>query len=197
MDPWPRRPWALTLLAVLVVLGASALVGWRAQWPGAVFGVRDAAVTRAATPSNGPTVPSNGAPAAAQPSGPAPATTPGSVALSGGAAGLPQVPDSGAASVGTGDPASVVDAYFAAINGHDYRQAWDLGGRNSGASSYAQFAAGFAETSNDTVTVLATSGDVVTAQLVAEQADGSSKTFAGTYTVTGGVITRFHVEQTG
>jgi hypothetical protein len=190
MDPWPRRPWALTLLAVLVVLGASALVGWRTQWPGAVFGVRDAAVTRAAPQSNGP-------PAAAQPSGPVPATTPGSVAPSSGAAGLPQVPDSGAASVGTGDPASVVDAYFAAINGHDYRQAWDLGGSNSGASSYAQFAAGFAETSNDTVTVLATSGDVVTAQLVAEQDDGSSKTFAGTYTVTGGVITRFHVEQTG
>jgi hypothetical protein len=190
MDPWPRRPWALTLLAVLVVLGASALVGWRTQWPGAVFGVRDAAVTRAAPQSNGP-------PAAAQPSGQVPATTPGSVAPSSGAAGLPQVPDSGAASVGTGDPASVVDAYFAAINGHDYRQAWDLGGSNSGASSYAQFAAGFAETSNDTVTVLATSGDVVTAQLVAEQDDGSSKTFAGTYTVTGGVITRFHVEQTG
>ncbi|HEY2520898.1 MAG TPA: hypothetical protein VGJ19_12345 [Streptosporangiaceae bacterium] len=180
----------LTLFAVLVVLGASALAGWQTQWPGAIFGARNAAVIKPAPPSTPPA-------AAVQPSGQAVASTPGSSAPSSGAAGLPQVPESGAASASTDDPASVVDAYFAAINAHDYRQAWALGGSNSGVSSYDQFVTGFATTSHDAVTVLATAGDVATAQLVAEQDDGSTKTFAGTYTVTGGVITGFHVEQTG
>ena len=184
-DPWPRRPWALTLFAVVVVLGVSALVGWQTQWPGTIFGARNAAAVTSVAPSTAP-------PAAAQPSG-----QPGSFAPSSGAAGLSQAPGSAAASANADDPASVVDAYFAAINAHDYRQAWTLGGSNSGASSYAQFAAGFASTSNDAVTVLSTSGDVATAQLVAVQDDGSTKTFQGTYTVTDGVITTFHVVQTG
>ncbi len=91
----------------------------------------------------------------------------------------------------------MVDAYFAAINARDYGEAWALGGSNAGSSSYSQFVSGFATTSNDAVTVLSTSGDVATAQLVAQQDDGNTKTFDGTYTVVGGVITAFHVEQTG
>jgi hypothetical protein len=35
------------------------------------------------------------------------------------------------------DPASVVEAYFAAINSHDYSRAWALGGENLG-QSYSQ-----------------------------------------------------------
>jgi hypothetical protein len=41
------------------------------------------------------------------------------------------------------------------------------------------------------------SGHVVTAQVTAEQTNGTVKTYHGTYTVTGGVITRFNVQQTG
>jgi hypothetical protein len=37
---------------------------------------------------------------------------------------------------------------------------------------------------------------VVTARLVATQTDGAVKTYQGAYTVTGGVITQFSVQQT-
>jgi hypothetical protein len=181
-----RRPWAITLLAVLIIAGTSALTGWQTRWPEAVFGVQKTAVIKPAPPRT-----------VAPPTGQAPASTPDSFAPGSGAAALPQTPESGAASADASDPASVVDAYFAAINAHDYTEAWALGGSNSGSSSYSQFVSGFATTSNDAVTVLSTSGDVATAQLVAQQDDGSTKTFTGTYTVVGGVITAFHVEQTG
>src|SRR6266536_3615735 len=36
------------------------------------------------------------------------------------------------------DPETVVRSYFAAINAHDYRKAWQLGGKNLG-RSYADF----------------------------------------------------------
>ena len=61
---------------------------------------------------------------------------------------------------------------------------------------YAQFVQGLSATTNDSVTILSTAGNVVTAQVVAGQSDGTSKTFEGTYTVTGGVITNFAVQQT-
>jgi serine/threonine protein kinase len=38
-------------------------------------------------------------------------------------------------------------------------------------------------------------GDVVTAQLAAEQTNGTVKTYQGSYTVEGGVITQFSVQQ--
>jgi hypothetical protein len=40
------------------------------------------------------------------------------------------------------------------------------------------------------------SGDLVTAQVTAEQTNGTVKTYQGTYTVTSGVITQFNVRQT-
>jgi hypothetical protein len=45
------------------------------------------------------------------------------------------------------------------------------------------------------VTIQSVSGDVVTAQLVAQQTNGTVKTYQGSYTVEGGVITRFSVQQ--
>jgi hypothetical protein len=182
MAPLSHRPWTLTLLAVLVVLGVGALAGWQTQWPGAIFGVQKTAAFKPA-----PT---------GQASSQVQASTPDSVTPSGGTAVVPQVPASGSASGNPSDPASVVSAYFAAINSGDYATAWTLGGRNTGAT-YSEFISGFATTNNDTVTVLSTLGDVVTAQLVAQQDDGSTKTFEGTYTVSGGVITSFDVKQTG
>ncbi len=43
-----RRPWAITLLAVLVIAGAGALTGWQTRWPEAVFGVQKTAVIKPA-----------------------------------------------------------------------------------------------------------------------------------------------------
>ncbi len=91
-------------------------------------------------------------------------------------------------------PAGTVQAYYAAINGHQYARAWRLGGRNSG-SSYSSFVSGFATTKNDTVTILSVSGNVVTARVAALQADGTVKTYQGTYTISNGVISQFNVHQ--
>jgi hypothetical protein len=89
-------------------------------------------------------------------------------------------------------PAQTVLDYFHAINAHQYHKAWDLGGDNAG-GTYSQFVAGYSGTAHDSVTILSTSGDVVTARLTARQTDGTVKTFQGTYTVTNGVITGSHV----
>ncbi|HEY7014485.1 MAG TPA: protein kinase [Streptosporangiaceae bacterium] len=93
-------------------------------------------------------------------------------------------------------PAATVQAYFAAINRHDYSRAWNLGGKNT-ASSFSQFENGFAGTASDKLTVVSVSGGVVTVKLVATQTDGTVKDFAGTYTVEQGVITGSNIKQTG
>jgi serine/threonine protein kinase len=89
-------------------------------------------------------------------------------------------------------PAQTVQAYFHAINAHQYHKAWELGGDSAG-GTYSQFVAGYSGTAHDSVTILSTSGDVVTARLTAKQTDGTVKVFQGTYTVTNGVITGSHV----
>jgi serine/threonine-protein kinase len=92
-------------------------------------------------------------------------------------------------------PASTVRAYIRAINAHEYHRAWALGGINTG-QSYSQFVQGFTGTAHDTLTIQSVSGGVVTAQLQALQTDGTVKTFQGTYTVSNGVITSFHIART-
>ena len=94
---------------------------------------------------------------------------------------------------GTGqDPALTVREYFAAINHHKYLLAWRLSGQRE---SYATFRAGFAGTARDTVAIQSVSGNVVTGRLVATQTDGTVKTYQGTYTVTGGVISSTNVHR--
>jgi cytoskeletal protein RodZ len=91
-------------------------------------------------------------------------------------------------------PAATVRAYIAAINGHDYARAWNLGGQNAG-GSYSSFVSGFSTTATDTLTVVSVSGDVVTARLTAVQTDGTVHTYQGTYTVRRGVIVGFEIVQ--
>jgi hypothetical protein len=91
-------------------------------------------------------------------------------------------------------PESVVRAYFDAINAKDYQRAWVLGGKNVG-QTYEAFAAGFAATDRDDVTILSVQGSVVTAELTAVQTDGSMRKFRGTYTVAGDAIARFSVRE--
>jgi serine/threonine protein kinase len=100
------------------------------------------------------------------------------------------------APVTTPGPAATVQAYFAAINAHDYAKAWALGGKNI-ASPYSKFANGFKGTAKDTVTVVSVTGGVVTVKLAAAQTDGSVKYFAGTYTVANGVITGSQIQPVG
>lgn len=96
-----------------------------------------------------------------------------------------------------GTPAGTVQAYYTAISHHEYRRAWDLGGKNSGAGhTFSQFAAGFSTTRTDTVTILGHAGTVVSARLAAVQTDGTVRHFLGKYLVRGGVIITFQVVQT-
>ncbi len=91
-------------------------------------------------------------------------------------------------------PAATVTAYIAAINNHDYRKAWNLGGKNTG-QSYNAFADGFAGTANDQLTIVSVTGDVVTVQLAAAQTDGTVDDYQGAYTVVNGVITHSDIQR--
>ncbi len=93
-------------------------------------------------------------------------------------------------------PVGTVRAYYAAITSHQYRRAWELGGKNTGSRlTFSQFEAGFSLTEADKVTIIDHTGDAVTARLAARQTDGSVKDFLGKYVVTRGVITTFQVTQ--
>ena len=106
--------------------------------------------------------------------------------------GLPPAAVSSGPPAALTSPASVVRAYFAAINDHRWLIAYRLSGQTE---PIATFEAGFANTKHDTVTIDNVSGDVVTAQLSALQTDGTVKKFQGTYTVVSGVIAGSNVGQ--
>ena len=133
---------------------------------------------------NGPAAAGSGAPAGSS----APSAPPSSAPASSSALPAPPSPPP------PGVLAATVRAYYAAINDHRYARAWRLGGRNTG-ETYRAYISGFAGTAHDTVTIQSVSGDVVTAQLVAQQTNGTVKTYQGSYTVEGGVITQFSVQQ--
>jgi hypothetical protein len=90
------------------------------------------------------------------------------------------------------DAASVVQQFYDAIGSHNYQLAWQLGGSNL-VSSYATFAAGFADTDRDQMTITASVGDTVDVQVTAYEyaSDGSQQTsiYAGNYHVANGIIT--------
>ncbi|WIY06346.1 hypothetical protein QRX60_21780 [Amycolatopsis mongoliensis] len=101
--------------------------------------------------------------------------------------------------VAPGDTAEArtVVAYYDAINRRDFATAWSLGGsRIAGGGGYTRYVDGFATTSWDTVTVTDVRGSTVSVVLSAVQTDGSTRTFSGTYTVSGGVITGSHMTRT-
>ncbi|MGW5718234.1 hypothetical protein ACWEVP_18855 [Amycolatopsis sp. NPDC003865] len=93
--------------------------------------------------------------------------------------------------------ARTVVAYYDAINRRDFATAWSLGGsRIAGGGGYTKYVNGFATTSWDTLTVTDVRGSTVSVVLSAVQTDGSIRRFAGTYTVSGGVITGSHMTRT-
>jgi hypothetical protein len=95
----------------------------------------------------------------------------------------------GSATPGTSSgPQAVVTAYFAAINQHDYRTAWAMGGKTF-TPDYDAFAAGFATTEQDNVSSVSVQGSVVHFSLNAVQTDGTSRSYDAAFTVSGGEIT--------
>jgi serine/threonine protein kinase len=107
--------------------------------------------------------------------------------------GQPKPP---ASSPAAASPQAVVRAYFAAINAHQWRKVWDLGGRNF-SRTYDQMVAGYRSTARDVLTSVHGHGRVVTVRLKAHQTDGTVRTYRITYTVQDGVITRAHTTLLG
>jgi len=94
-------------------------------------------------------------------------------------------------------PRGTVEAFFQAINNHNYARAWHLNTSAHSISDYEQFKQGYAQTAHDTVTITGVSGNTVSINLVADQTDGSTKTFSGSYVVQNGTIVQSSIQQTG
>ena len=88
----------------------------------------------------------------------------------------------------------MVSAFYAAINAQDYATAWKLGGDNLG-FTYSAFAAGFAGTAHDALTITGEQGNTVDVHLEALQDDGSTKVYDGSYQVSNGQIVEGQLSQ--
>jgi hypothetical protein len=93
---------------------------------------------------------------------------------------------------------AVVAQFYQDITDGNYAAAWALGGDNlSDGVSYASWVAGYMSTASITLNTYSQWGSsTVFASLTATQADGTVKTYSGTYTVSGGVIVAAHIAQT-
>jgi len=88
-------------------------------------------------------------------------------------------------------PAQVVREYVTAINRRDWRQVWDLGGKNLGRAPYATYAgmiSGYQGTIRDALTEMHVSGNTVTGHFLAYQAGNVIQPYRFHYTVRSGVI---------
>jgi hypothetical protein len=90
---------------------------------------------------------------------------------------------------------AVVEAFFTAINDHNWSRVWHLGGENLGTGIYRTYngmISGYRCTTRDVLDASpTTSGDVVSGSFLAYEADGTRKAaqrFAYKYVVRGGVI---------
>jgi serine/threonine protein kinase len=90
------------------------------------------------------------------------------------------------------DPATVVREFIGDINNRRYLAAWQLTPEKE---PFEKFRAGFVGTTQDTLKIESVDGNVVTVTLTALQTDGSVKNYAGTYTVTNGIISSANVRQ--
>lgn len=99
----------------------------------------------------------------------------------------------------TNGPAVVLQ-YYQDITDHDWSAAWAIGGDNIAAQNgqtYGSWVAGYDTTASITITDSGTySNGSVWTTISAAQADGSARTYSGTYTVGNGVIVSASITQT-
>lgn len=165
--PWYRRWYTIVPASVL----GAALVAGTATAATATF------TSHPATPR-----PAAMARPASQPPAAAPKATTAPVAPP---APVQQAP----AGPAFANAAAVVDQYYQDITDHNYAAAWALGGRSIGGTDYTSWVAGYATTASLSLGTAADWGSgQVHADLTALQADGTVKTYTGTYTVAHGVI---------
>lgn len=93
------------------------------------------------------------------------------------------------------DARTVVQQFYDDINNHRYAAAWRLTAEPGGAAGYVKFRDGYIGTAHDTLTIESVNGDVVTFTLAAQQTNGTVRNFAGTYTVTNGIISSSSVKR--
>jgi Protein kinase domain len=86
-----------------------------------------------------------------------------------------------------GHPRAVIEAYYAAVNNHDWQEAWNLGGQNL-ASSYQALVAGYADTEEDVIRAIRVAGDHVVVRLRAYEISGALQIYLLNYIVKDGVI---------
>jgi hypothetical protein len=99
-------------------------------------------------------------------------------------ASSPASPSSQSSSArGRNSPVAVVSAYYDAVNNHDYATAYGLNRPAQKIESYESFKHGFAGTKHVDLTITDVSGDLVSFDLIADQTDGTTKVYTGTYTV--------------
>jgi hypothetical protein len=113
------------------------------------------------------------------------------------AASTPAPPAPVAAPAPNANSEAVVVQFYADLTNHDYATAWSLGGDNIAGTDYDSWVAGYSTTASLYLGTDATwNGPIVNAELIALQTGGSVKTYQGTYTVIGGVITAASIVQT-
>jgi hypothetical protein len=178
-QPRPYRVIGIALISVVVLLVA---VGLGATVLGRSLSQASAPVATPAPTLSPPNVTGTSPPATTS----APATT------------APPPPETTRAPApAPAPPDRVVEAYYDAINARDYPAAWALLGGSRFGQTYDEFAAGFANTVHDALTITGVNGDTVTVKLVATHSDGSTRTYRGTYTVRGGRIVEGHLRRVG
>lgn len=99
------------------------------------------------------------------------------------------------------DASAVVVQYYQDVTDQNYAAAWAIGGNNLAAlngQSYGQWVAGYQDTTASINVNTASNFDSDTAEVTisAVQLDGTINTYAGTYTVTNGIITGADIQQT-
>ena len=91
----------------------------------------------------------------------------------------------------------MVSQFYQDISDRDYQGAWALGGDNIGGSSYSSWVTGYSTTASISLGEFSQFGShQVQVDLSALQTDGSTRAYAGTYTVENGVITAADIVQT-
>jgi hypothetical protein len=88
-------------------------------------------------------------------------------------------------------PRAAVEAFYAAINDHNWPRVWQLGGKNLG-TSYQSMIAGYRTTARDVITSLTANGAAVSGSILAYQTTGAVKTYQVHFVVQHGVITAGH-----
>jgi Restriction endonuclease len=120
-----------------------------------------------------------------------PPTAPGphSAAANGSRAAYPPVKP---AIAGNGEtPEAVAVKFFTAISDHDWPEVWQLGGKNTGHSSYATYegmVSGYRDTIRDVPVTMAVAGDTVSGRFFAYETGNRVQRYAFTYVIRNGAI---------